>query len=226
VVSKGMIDTPKIVSWENNHPLFRFIDMSDINISGSDDVFLPDGAKTLVQGDKSPLMFIYEKKNFRGVYILFDLFKSDWQLLPSFPIFMANCVDYFSRQSEVSGIENHHTGETLTLDFVTPGQKIEVKNPVKTGKESVASTGEIPSLTLEYVGIYKVKAGDAERIYPANLLNSRESDITPDTPVEIKQLKSKEGKTFPLIREIWKELAMAALLFLLLEWYIFNRRRV
>ncbi|MCE1246120.1 MAG: VWA domain-containing protein [Firmicutes bacterium] len=226
IMEKGVTEAPKVMSWENSHPLFRFIDISDLNIAQSSEVVLPDGAKPVVQGDKAPLMFTYEKKNFRGIYVLFDLYKSDWQLLPSFPIFMANVIEYFSRQSEVSGIENHRTGENLALNFVTPGQKVEIKTPTGTKNDTPASSGEIISLPLEYTGIYKVSTGDMERIYPANLLSAAESDITPDPPIANKQNKTQSGKTFPLIREIWRELAMAALLFLLLEWYIFNRRRV
>jgi len=223
---KGTIKYPRVISWEKAHPIFRFVDLSDTAILKADLIQMPGGAKPLAQSEKGPLMFVVEKKNFRGIHILFNLLESDWQLLPSFPIFMANAIDFLGERSGVSGIENHKTGEVISLEFVRSGEKIEVRAPDNTKLEDLAVVGGIPSFTLETAGLYKVRTGDRTYSIPSNLLDREESHIEPSPPLKVKSGEVKSGRTFALIREIWWELALAALLLLLLEWYIFHKRRV
>ncbi len=226
IKSEGKIAYPRIMSWERNSPIFRFVDMSDVSIAEAQEVKLPQGARSLMQGEKSPLMFMVEKQNFRGVYVMFDLLKTDWQLLPSFPIFMANAVNYLGELGGLSGIELHKTGEILQLEWITKGTDFEVKDPSGKKVEEISMKGDFPGVMLQEMGTYQVKSGNSTVSYPVNLVNREESNIEPDPPMAIKETRTAKGQSFPLIREIWWELALVGLLVLILEWYIFNRRRV
>ena len=223
--SKGTIKYPAIISWEKEHPLFRFLDLSDVSILESENVKAPPGSRIMIQGDKAPLMILREKGSFRGIYVLFDLIKSDWQLLPSFPIFIANAVNYLGEQGGLSGIENHKTGEVLQLDFITDNN-FEIKDPSNNKVHEFSKAGNSPSVPLKYAGIYTVKTQKGTFSFPVNLVNRSESMIEPDPPMEIKTTKTAGGRTFSLIREVWWEIALIALLLIIMEWYIFNKRRV
>lgn len=226
IKTSGIIDYPSVMSWESTHPVFRFVNLTDLAISQSSEVKPPPGARMLVEGDTCPLIFLVEKKNFRGIYILFDLFKSDWQLLPSFPIFMANAIDFLNQQGGITSANHYKTGETVPLDFIKPEDKISIKNPGNIKSENLNKTGKTPRLSLNRAGLYSIKAGKRNFTIPVNLLNREESDIKPDSSSKLKKSESDRRTTYSLIREIWWELAMVALLLVMLEWYIFNRRRV
>ncbi len=226
IETSDVFDYPSVMSWESTHPLFRFVNLENLAISQSTQVKLPPGARMLVEGDGGPLIFLVEKKNFRGIYILFNLFKSDWQLLPSFPIFMANAVDFLNQQGSITSANHYKTGETVSLDFVKPEDKISIVNPGNIKSDNLNQTGKLPRLSLHWAGLYSVKAGKRNIKIPVNLLNRKESDIKPDSSTKLKESESNKGTTFSLIREIWWELALAALLLLVLEWYIFQKRRV
>jgi hypothetical protein len=76
------------------------------------------------------------------------------------------------------------------------------------------------------VGAYRVSWNGAwQRSFAVNLLDSDESNIEPRTSVQIgvDKITSKDrDRDQP--RELWKWFVLIALGFLLVEWYIYNRR--
>ena len=74
------------------------------------------------------------------------------------------------------------------------------------------------------VGIYQVKGNDLDRSFAVNLLDSAESRIEPNPAVQIGSEKVVTGEERSQPREIWKWFALIALIVLLAEWYIYNRR--
>jgi hypothetical protein len=57
-----------------------------------------------------------------------------------------------------------------------------------------------------------------------NLLDAKESNLEPRTSIRIGKETIDDSETHIQAREIWKFVVVAALLLLLLEWYIYNRR--
>jgi len=226
IETSGTIDYPSVTSWESTHPVFRFVNLSDLAISQSSEVKPPPGAKVLVESDAGPLVFLVEKKKFRGIYILFNLFKSDWQLLPSFPIFMANAIEYLNQRGGITSANHYKTGETVSLDTIKLDDKLTIRNPRNIKSDNLSWAGKVPQLSLHWAGLYSIKAGEKKFTIPVNLLDRDESDIKPDSSSKLKKKVAGGTGTYSLIREIWWELALAGLLLVVLEWYIFHRRRV
>jgi hypothetical protein len=57
-----------------------------------------------------------------------------------------------------------------------------------------------------------------------NLLDAEESNIEPRSTIQIGAESLVAGRETHQPREMWKWFALAALLLLLLEWYIYNKR--
>ncbi len=80
----------------------------------------------------------------------------------------------------------------------------------------------------EQQGIYKVFEGgrpEVARRFVANLFSERESDLQPQTSIELGHTTVVgQGSTQPTRRELWKWLVAVGMLVLLFEWYIYNRR--
>jgi hypothetical protein len=66
--------------------------------------------------------------------------------------------------------------------------------------------------------------GELERSFAVNLLDADESNIEPRTTVYIGADAVTAGRERSQPREIWKWLVLAAFAFLLLEWYVYNKR--
>jgi len=85
-----------------------------------------------------------------------------------------------------------------------------------------------PELTFadtDQLGVYAINFEQRNRYLAVNLLDPDESNIEPLRSVrlgseEIEQ--SQQVRRQP--RDLWKWLVVPALLFLMLEWYIYNRR--
>ena len=75
------------------------------------------------------------------------------------------------------------------------------------------------------LGIYTVERDDGTlRSFAVNLLDPNESNIEPRPSIQIGNERLTAGQQSTPPREMWKWFALAALLLLLLEWYIYNRR--
>jgi hypothetical protein len=222
----GEMSTPRVTTWDAAHPVLRFVNMAQVGIASAPAIKAPPQARVIVDSDQGPLAFLVEKPRLREVFVLFDVMNSDWPLSPSFPIFIANSIDYLAQRSGLPPIDNNRSGQTIALDFVGPGTPVRIQPPGQMMDYVPRKfTGE-PLVMLNRVGIYRVKAGDDTLQITSNLLNPDESRIAPDPPIRHQDGGPAGSRRVPLVREIWWELALVALLILILEWYIFNCRRV
>src|SRR5216684_2829408 len=78
---------------------------------------------------------------------------------------------------------------------------------------------------LPRVGIYRVRwESKLQRSFAVNLLDSAESDVLPRPSIDIGDERIVAGEARGTPRDVWKWVALAALILLLVEWYIYNRR--
>jgi len=64
----------------------------------------------------------------------------------------------------------------------------------------------------------------AVRHFAVNLLDPNESNIEPRTEIKIGGEEVAAGQERRQPREVWKWIALAALVLLLVEWYVYNKR--
>ena len=77
----------------------------------------------------------------------------------------------------------------------------------------------------ETAGIYELKETAIPRSYAVNLASRPESDNRAQGTLRIGALvKESTPSAVEAKREIWKDLAIAAAILLLLEWWVFHRR--
>src|SRR5262249_50827813 len=75
------------------------------------------------------------------------------------------------------------------------------------------------------VGVYGIRRDDGvSSHFAVNLLDPEESNIEPREEVHIGNEKVATGEDRATPREIWKWILLAAVVLLMLEWYIYNRR--
>jgi Ca-activated chloride channel homolog len=223
---QGTLNLPFIISVDEAHPVMRFMDITGISISRAEEIELFPGARVLAESDGGPLVFLSEVKNLNILYVAFDFMNSDWPLFPSFPMFFSNALEYLVGTGFHSHVDNFKTGDVLDLDLIGYDRDIKAVTPDKREEFFPASveTGK-RNLILKNTGIYVIRDKEQSFRVPVNLLDAAESDIKPDPSFEIDTKTVTSAKTIPLIKEVWWELTFLALLILVLEWYVYSKRK-
>jgi hypothetical protein len=79
------------------------------------------------------------------------------------------------------------------------------------------------------VGVYEVEAGDFRDTFAANLLSENESRVRPRASLGLVSAPGTTARTASVgigRRELWRPLLLAAVGVLMLEWLLWNLRRV
>ncbi len=243
--------TPTVVDWKRTHPMMHnlrllrklFIYESlRLKLSGSWASII-DGQgvyaasiEDLKDDDKlaaapemeCPLLCGLLTEDRRVAVLAFSVLKTErWVMRISFPLFIRNVTHWLARPGGMQQAVAFHTGETIRMKFTNDIAAVTVKTPGG-GTRSAPLAGKRSAYfsdTYE-VGVYHVEAeGGRSKIYAVNLLSSTESDNAAQKNITLgeERLGATRG---PARRnsDLWPWFALLALLFLIVEWYVYNRR--
>lgn len=231
------ITNPTILRWRREDPLMQYVELGDLRVSRALLLDKDPGAIELVSAPEGPLVAYKDFGAARRYFMSFSpMVESNWWRLPSLIIFMQNTIEQTRMR--------HFIGMPQMLPAGTPArlwgqagdgaeQKVQVTTPrgdvlEVTAKDGVAEFGQTDSL-----GFYEVQwpgaaagggGGGKKGLFAVNLLSPVESDIRPQS------LETSGGKVEELTsvarvnREVWRWLAGATLVILLLEWWAYHRR--
>lgn len=219
--------SPPIVDWKSAHPLLRFVNFDNVQVAESLSVKQPPWGITLVESPQTPLIVAGELNRQRIVWIGFDPLQSTWPLRISFPIFMANAVDWLNPSSANNGQYLVQAGNAFRLPLAPGLTTAQLTTP--DGKSrSLAIEPDARELvigdTLQQ-GVYRVKAGTNEVTFCVNLLDSNESNIAPREELPFGKYAKVTATTMKRANmELWRWIAAVGLLVLLFEWWWYHRR--
>jgi Ca-activated chloride channel family protein len=221
------LEAPPIVALKTSHPLLRFVTLDNVQIVESLGVKLPTWATALVDAPQNPLIVAGELGRQRVVWVGFDVLQSTWPLRISFPIFVANAVEWLNPASINASQLTIQTGKPLRWALSQTVPSAQIKSPDGTTRtwNVNPTTGELVFGDTLRQGVYEVKAGTNQALFCANLLDAAESDTTPKN--ELKFGKYAKATASPLRRaslEIWRWLAAVGLAVLMFEWWYYHRR--
>jgi Ca-activated chloride channel family protein len=223
------IEGPPIVDWKSGHPLLRFVNFDNVAIAETLGVQTPNWALSLVDSPQTSLLMAGDLQNQRIVWIGFDTLQSTWPLRISFPIFIANAVDWLNPASEKASQLTVKAGEPFRLRISQNLAAAEVTLPDGTTRTRAldAKKQELLFGDTQKQGVYKVKAGTNSVVFCVNLLDGPETDITPRPEIRLGQYaKVTSSTTRQANLEIWRWFALTALFVLLFEWWYYHRRTV
>lgn len=229
---------PQVIDVDRVHPLSQNLDFDEVLIANATTLKPPQAAHRLLDTTKGTLMAIAPRDSFEDLVLGFPLlgktddgsagYNSNLHLRPAFPLLVQNLLSYFSRTNDVS--------ETVTLK---PGQEIELRQEgvkelkIKTPSGKTMTVNRSPRNTFSFsgtdeIGVYRVlDQNKLLRRFAVQLGDSLETNIIPVAEEGIRigynQVAGQAGFTAGR-REIWKWLLLLGLGFLVLEWYIYNRR--
>jgi len=222
-----------VVSQNDNHPVMRFVDLTNLEAKIALEYKLPDWGIPLVETTSSPLIWLGEQSNRKGIFFSFDAFDlktSEFALSYACPILLAHCLNWLGPAFRAIVPEKVRAGTPVTINLSHPEEteQVTIKKPdgkifpvsnELSGKNSLVFTNTVMT------GIYEVFADD--RLigkFAVNLLDEQESNIMPQTPEESEENAESESTQTTTYKEFWERFLLFGLLILTAEWWVYHRR--
>jgi Ca-activated chloride channel family protein len=221
------IEAPPIVDWKTSHPLLRVVNFDNVQVAESFAVKSPSWAVPLVEAPNTPLLLAGELNRQRVIWIGFDTLQSTWPLRISFPIFIANSIEWLNPAAEKASSLAVKAGDPLRVGLSDKTTSAEIVLPDgSTRTRSVdANRHELLFGETQKQGVYKVREGTNQITFCVNLLDNLETDTTPRKEIQFgayTKIASTTKRQANL--EVWRWFALTALFILMFEWWYYHRR--
>ena len=225
--SVGGVDTPAIVDWKATHPLLRFVTFDNVAIAKAAAVKTPTWAVAVVESPQTPLVLAGELARQRIVWVGFDVLDSNWPLRVTFPIFMANAIEWLNPASAREAQFLVRAGDPFRLTLAEPVTAAKVTLPDGSTRDLAPDPQAKELLFTDTFkqGTYRLRAGTNELPFCVNLLDAAESNIRPHDEIKLGDYAKVEATTGRSANaEVWRWLALAALCVLGFEWWWYHKR--
>ncbi len=225
---------PQIRGWSDQDPVMRGLrGWYELEVAEAHRYKnLPPKTPRLLEGDKDLLLlFPLSRQTHKDLVLAFPLSTNDekwntrWFLKPVFPLFLWNVVRTLG-----------NVRDNATEESVTPGNPVRLQPPGDVTEISIASP-DGASVDLKRgsrndfqfgqaneLGVYGATWKKESHRFAVNLFDPNESHIEPRPSVRIGDVEVQAGVQREKLRELWRWPVLAALVVLLLEWWIYNRR--
>jgi hypothetical protein len=189
----------------------------------------PGWAVSLADAPQAPLMFAGELGRQRIIWIGFDILESNWPLRVSFPIFIANAVEWLNPANARGGQLLVKAGDAFRVPLAQPEKSGQITYP-----GGATKTVNLRPDANEFVfgdtykqGIYHLRLGTNSMAFCVDLLDSTESNIKPHDELQLgKYTKVTATGLHRTNMELWRTIAGLGLLVLMGEWWFYHRRTV
>jgi hypothetical protein len=232
------IETEQIYNWDETHPILRHVAAETIQVYQWNKLTLPREAVSLMEGESSPVMSYLAREGSQYLISAFRLVVPDaegggpmmntfWVTKAHFPVFMYNSVQYLASSLSTASRAVLRPGDPVSL--AVPGARGELviqrpdggRETLATGKASWAHYGK-----TRKVGVYRVEPTAAgQEQFAVNLFAAEESRVQPASRLTVGTTSVAVAEGAQLVNEpLWPHLLLAALVILLVEWVIYNKR--
>jgi hypothetical protein len=229
IPSTTRVEAPPVVDWKTSHPLLRYSGFDNVQVMQSQTAQTPSWAVSLADAPQASLMLAGELGRQRILWIGFDILESNWPLRVSFPIFIANAVEWLNPANSKSAQLQVKAGEPFRLPLARPEPSAEVTLPDGTTLKRSLEEGanEFVFGDTYAQGVYRARLGTNEVAFCVNLLDNAESNIKPADELQIGTHVKVAATTVQRANmELWRSIAGVALALLLFEWWYYHRRTV
>jgi hypothetical protein len=220
---QGSVTRPFLTETAQQHPLMRWISLTDVNISEAEVFALEHGDVALAGALHQPIIVAGHRGGTKVMAIGFDVRKSDLPMRVAFPVMLVGALDWFAGE-DANVLGTYKTGRPWHVPS-PGGAEVTLVDP--SGTKVTAPVGDDGAATFfgRRAGFHVVRAAGGESSIAANLTDPNESNIAPRALVV-------DGKTAAAPdlhgtgprRQIWAWLVVAALLLTIFEWVSYQRR--
>jgi Ca-activated chloride channel homolog len=226
-VSAKALARPRITDVAPDHPVTRWVTLSDLNMDASNVLVPAESDTVLARSIRDPLVVAGKKDGKKYVVFGFGLDGTDLMLRVAFPVLIINSLDWFAGD-DAELITTYRTGHEwrIPVDAETDGATVNVKDP-KSGRVAAAPVLDGRATFYgRHVGVYDVETGDRTLAVAANLADPFESSIATADKLVLSGKEIADAPEFAvsMTRSIWVWILLGALALSLVEWLTYNRR--
>jgi hypothetical protein len=228
VSAEDEIEDEHVANWDETHALMRYVLMDRVAIAKWRRLSLPSHAAVVVEGETTPIIAHLADPGRQFVIVAFDLADSDFPLKVPFVMFMQNAVRMLTAVGgEVSRMLK--PGDTITTPVPRGATTLQVLRPDgTTDRLDVRGRHQAAYGSTHDVGVYRLRFDDRDQstlVYAINLLDRTESTIAPNENFSVGgETIAREETVERVNRPLWPYAVLAALLVLVVEWWVYNRR--
>jgi hypothetical protein len=241
LIDKGKGPGASIVDWSRDHPVLRTLTLDNLIIGETRLVETVKGgpATTIATADNGAAVIEIASSETRALVVPFDVAQSNWPFDVSFVVFMGSAINFLGDDAAGTVGRLVQPGSVLSDRLPAGAEDVELKGPDgKTNTLSPAVDGRIVFGPLSTSGVYEVTwkgprgqsdveltGGRVLRMYASNLLDPEESNaaaleqISLATDVLVARAEAAKAD-----KKLWPWLLLAALLIVMLEWFVYNRK--
>jgi len=224
----GQIEDQVVVDWRTKHPVLRYVDLVDVYVTKAYKVSLPADAEVLAEFNESPALALVRRAGSVVLWVGFDVLQSNWPFEPGFVLFCYNALRFVGSQLGGELEANLQVGDPIVLEGLSPGTTAVVDGPHISNVALEASSGSVIRFAgTDRVGVYRLRmSGRPERCYVVNLLDAQESDVRPRRQIELsgELVQAQSASAARANVPLWSYLVGIALLVVLIEWVVYNRK--
>lgn len=214
----------KAIIWNETSPILRHVNLEELMVDQAVTFDLPPWARVAAESSAGPLIMWGEPAGARVVVVTFDLLRSDWPLRIGWPVFLANAVRWYSRQSSVFAPQRHDPGKPLMVAVPESTKTVMLREPGGSETELAVNNGSVLIEKTADAGFYTMSADGIEQSFVVAAWGQEEADLSRKHLVTKGRSADAALRNVRSFSEIWRYFAIAALLLLLLEWFIYHRR--
>ncbi len=210
-------------------PRMAFVDFGDVSVLKFRPVTTNWGdALITVQG--GPLLVAGEVDGRQVAILTFDLRESDLPLQITWPVLMANLLNWFTPQAAVNVPDGLRVGESLPIRPPFEATEVRITLPDGSQESLPVDRQTLVFADTDQPGIYTAEILEGETVrqtasFAVNLFAPGESNITPQSAINLSGLAILAAEREEVgQQEFWPWVALLALLVLMIEWYVYWRR--
>lgn len=215
----GSDNSPKFISSEKR-ALMENVDLDGLYIQSVRKVKPKGTAEVLALSSAGPLVVSSRSGGMRQIYVSFEPLQSDFPLQVSFPIFIANALDFLGGQ-ESANMLAVRAGAPFSL---ATASEVTIKAPDGDTVKVGSSGGSVVVRNVRQIGRYDLTVDGKTKPVYASLRSDRESDIAPVPDIQVGGGKTKAQRAPVRFADFWRPLGLLALLVLGGEWWLYARR--
>lgn len=234
----GLVKNPTIRPVDPADPLLDHLSLSEVNILDAVQIPLPTWATPVVAGDlatgNTPLIFRGTVNGRRIAVVAFDLRHSDLPLQVSFPILLANLVNWLAPSAGSALPAQVNPGESISFSAVEYEPDAVMTLPDGSIQKLQAVNNRFTITDTTQLGLYMLQltrpasgnpAQGRTATFAVNLFSPQESNVKPASSLTGVEVEGGNGAltTRQAMREWWRALALLALGFLMGEWMVYQR---
>ncbi|MFQ5591288.1 MAG: VWA domain-containing protein [Phycisphaerae bacterium] len=233
----GTIDNQIIFNWDDTHPILRHVAVETLYVNRWSRLGMPPEAVSIIDGETSPVLSYFTRDGSQFLVSAFSLIVADessgammntfWPASVDFVVFMQNAVSYLASNIAATGKRSISAGQPVTVPIPERAADVEIIRP--DGTHDRVPSGGYPTIhyaRTRQVGVYRVVPGlPGKDRFAVNLYNPGESRVAPAASFVLgaTQVSAQAGEAL-VNAPAWRYFLLAALLLLLLEWIVYNRR--